>query len=460
MRRVPQSLDKDELRTYVETNGIHTFKIGAVDLDGIWRGKRVAADYFVESVADNGCFLSNILFAWDVQDEPIPGLEYTGSRTGYPDVNFRPDMSTLALVPWEPGVASVICDVFERDGSSLDLSPRDLLRSLVQRSEALGYRPVAAYEFEFYLLKGTADDLAARGWRELEPISKGHHTYSIVRDSGVEFIIGEIRRQLAEYGVDIEASNGEYGPGQFEVNIHYSDALSAADNAMLLKHAVKELANRHGYTATFIAKLNSEWSGSSGHVHLSLEDEQGEPAFANPGDPSALSEIGMQFMAGLIENAPDFMAAYLPNMNSYKRVAKAEFSPTTMSWAVDNRFVAMRAIPSAGPAARVENRIAGADANPYLVIAASLASGLSGLENKSVPPPAVGCAGATAVQTETTAVTMTLADAITHMTSSTTARKFFGDRFVDHYAAIRRWEVEQSAGAVTDWEIARYLEPI
>ena len=453
-------IDQDFLREFVRTHDIHTFKMGAVDLDGIWRGKRIAADYFVESVAEHGSFVCNILFGWDVQDEPIPNLEYTGSHNGYPDINIRPDLSTLALVPWEPGVASVICDVFERDGSALDLSPRTLLRSMIERAEGQGYHPVAAYEFEFYLLRGTAHDLAKRGWRDLEPISEGHHTYSIYRDAGTEFIIGEVRRQLAEYGIHIEASNSEHGPGQYEVNIHYSDALKAADNAMLLKHTVKELAARHGYTATFIAKLNSLWAGSSGHVHLSMTDETGTPVFANPDVPGALSDVGRHFMAGLIDHASDFVAAYLPNLNSYKRIATADWAPATVTWGVDNRTVAVRSIPSGGPAARVENRMAGADANPYLVIAASLASGLSGLENRAEPPAPVQGDGYAVDKGNTAELTMTLADAVQQRTSSTVARKFFGDRFVAHYAARRRWEIEKAASAVTEWEIARYLEHI
>jgi glutamine synthetase len=453
-------IEHSDLRTFVEDNNIHSFKMGAVDLDGLWRGKRVAADYFVESVAQTGSFMCNILFGWDLQDIPIPNLKYTGSHTGYPDVNVRPDMSTLRLVPWEPGVASVICDVFERDGTPAVHSPRQILRSMIERSEAMGLKPVVAYEFEFYLLRGSANELELRGWRDLEPISQGHHTYSIDRDAGTEFLMGDVRRQLADYGVHIEASNSEHGPGQYEVNIHYGDALKAADSAMLLKHTVKEIAAQHGYTATFIAKLKSEWAGSSGHVHLSMVDEEGTPVFSNPEDPGNLSEIGSRFMAGLIANGPAFVPIYLPTTNSYKRVATADWAPTTMTWGVDNRTVAIRSIPSAGTPARVENRMAGADANPYLVIAASLASGLDGIVNELVPPERIVGDGYANLDEKTTAVTMTLADAVNEFTASEVTRKYFGDEFVEHYAALRRWEIEKAAAAVTDWEIARYLEHI
>ncbi|MER5221043.1 glutamine synthetase family protein [Streptomyces flaveus] len=455
-----ESADQESISEFIKKNGIHTFKIGAVDLDGLWRGKRISSEYFLNGVWRDGTFLCNILFGWDLQDEPITELAYTGAHTGFPDINLRPDLSTLSVVPWEPGTASVICDVFERDGQSLDLSPRNVLKSVADRSKALGYQPIAAYEFEFYLFQGTARQLAGRGWRDLETLSEGHHTYSVYRDTGTEFIIGEVRRQLAEYGISIEASNSEHGPGQFEVNIHYSDAVKAADNAMLFKHTVKELAARHGLTASFMAKVNPAWAGSSGHMHQSLLSPDGTPAFANPSDPGRLSDVGNGYLAGLVEHAADLTAIYLPNINSYKRTSAGDWAPTGVSWGLDNRTVAIRSIPGSGGSARIENRIAGADANPYLVIAASLAAGLDGIEQGISLPPAVEGDGYTLPPTRSNLLPTTLSSAIDQFEASVFARKAFGDRFVDHYADLRRWEVKKFASAVTEWEIARYLEHI
>ncbi|RJQ87863.1 glutamine synthetase family protein [Amycolatopsis panacis] len=449
--------DQKWLRDFVAKNRIHTFKIGTVDLDGLWRGKRISSDYFVDSVAGNGTFICNILFGWDMQDEPIPDLAYTGWRTGYPDINLRPDLSTLKVVPWEPGTASVICDIHERDGSPMELAPRTLLTTMVSRAESLGYQPIAAYEFEFYLFRGTPRELATRHWRDLEPLSEGHHTYSVYRDTGNEFLIGEVRRQLAEYGIVIEASNSEHGPGQFEVNLHYSDAVQAADHALLLKHAVKELAVRHGYTASFMAKVRPGWAGSSGHVHQSLCSEDGSPAFANTADPGNLSDVGGNYLAGLVEHAAELTALFLPSINSYKRTEGGEWAGSSSTWGLDNRTVAMRAIPGAGAAARIENRIAGADANPYLVLAANLAAGLDGIEQKLTPPaPVVGNAYELA-DGKAPRLPESLADAAGRLENSVFARKFLGDRFVEHFVATRRWELKQFAAAVTEWEIARYL---
>jgi glutamine synthetase len=449
----------EELRRFVEEHGITTFKIGAVDLDGLWRGKRIATPYFLEGVSVKGTNICNILFGWDMQDQLIEGLGYTGWQTGYPDITLMPDLSTLTVVPWEPGTASVICDIKQLDGSPLMLSPRALLKRLVDQAAAAGYEPMCGYEFEFYLLRGTPDEVAAAEYRNLVPFTRGSHTYSVYRDTASEYLIGEIRRQLADYGIYIEASNSEHGPGQFEVNMRFCHALDAADHAMLLKHSVKELAARHGCTASFIAKLSPQWAGSSGHMHQSLRSGDGTPAFANPEDPTRLSSVGESYLAGILDLAKDFTALYLPTVNSYKRTEGGSWAGSSATWGMDNRTVAVRAIPGSGGSARIENRIAGADANPYLVIAANLAAGLHGLSKGLVPPAAI--AGNAYEQADrSTALPNTLESAVNTLDASTTARTLLGDSFVDHFVATRRWELKQFREAVTDWEIARYLEHI
>lgn len=455
------AVDQQALEDFATANDIHTFKIGAVDLDGLWRGKRISRDYFIKSVHSAGTNICNILFGWDMQDETIENLQYTGWHTGYPDINLRPDLSTLAVVPWEPGTASVICDIYEPDGQPMKMSPRTVLKNAIARANSMGFAPIAAYEFEFYLFRGTPRELASKQWRELEPITDGHHTYSVYRDTGSEFLIGEIRRQLAEYGIVIEASNSEHGPGQFEVNIHYGDALKAADQAMLLKHTVKELAARHGYTASFIAKVNSAWAGSSGHVHQSLLTmADGKPAFANADEPRRLSQVGEQYLAGLVQHAADVTAIYLPNINSYKRTQAGEWSGASATWGYDNRTVAIRSIPGPGGGARVENRIPGADANPHLVIAANLSAGLDGIEQQLAPPAAVEGNAYNLPESQAPILPRSLTEASERLRNSIFARKVLGEQFVDHYVATREWEINLAAKAVTEWEISRYLEHI
>lgn len=448
-----------ELDRFVEEHQIDTFKIGAVDLDGLWRGKRIPSKYFLESVASKGTNICNILFGWDLQDVPIPGLSYTGWETGYPDITLKPDLATLRPVPWEPGTASVICDIYSPDGTMLELAPRQVLRRVLAQAEEAGFAAKCGYELEFYLLKGTADELAARDFQRLETFTRGNHTYSVFRDTASEHIISEIREKLAAYGIYIEASNSEHGPGQFEVNMRYCDALHAADSAMLLKHSVKELATHHGYTASFIAKLSTDWAGSSGHLHQSLVGADGTLAFSNPDDESKLSALGQSYMAGVVDLAKEMTALYLPTINSYKRTEGATWAGSSASWGFDNRTVALRAIPSSGPAARIENRIAGADANPYLVIAASLAAGLHGVAKGLTPPEPITGNGYEQA-TPDTVLPQTLEEATHLLESSSTVRTLLGEQFVDHFAATRRWELQQFRAAVTEWEVARYLEQI
>jgi glutamine synthetase len=449
----------EDLQQFVKDHDVKTFKIGAFDIDGLWRGKRISADYFLESVSTDGTNICNILFGWDMEDASIPDLKYTGWQTGYPDITLLPDLSTVALVPWEPGTASVICDIYEIDGNALPLSPRGVLRRVIDQARIAGFEPMCGYELEFYLLRGTPNELAAGQYRDLEPFSRGNHTYSVYRDTDSEKILGEIRCQLADYGIYIEASNSEHGPGQFEVNLRYCNALDAADRAVLLKNSIKELAVRHGCTASFIAKLSPEWAGSSRHMHQSLLTAEGTSAFANADDPTQPSATAAAYIAGVVELAQEMTAFYQPTVNSYKRTEGGSWAGSSSTWGFDNRTVAVRSIPSARAAARVENRIPGADANPYLVMAASLASGLHGI-SKGLTAPAPMEGNAYEKADPSTALPNTLEAAATALENSTVARTLLGDAFVDHFVATRRWEVRQFRTAVTEWEVARYLEHI
>lgn len=448
-----------DLQRFVNDNNVTTVRVGAVDLDGLWRGKHVPAGHFLDSVATNGTKFCSILFGWDMQDLPIDGLDYTGWQTGFPDVTLVPDLSTLRLIPWAAGTASVICDVYSGDGDLLPLAPRTLLKRAVDRAHAAGFVPVVGYELEFYLLKGTPDELAAGHYSILSPLTRGNHTYNLHGNATAETVLASIRHHLTGYGIEIEGSNSEHGPGQFEVNLRHCNALGAADNAVLLKHTVKEVAAQHGLTASFIAKLSADWAGSSGHCHQSLRTLDAGLAFANADDPSRLSELGESYLAGVLELAADLTLVYLPTINSYKRIQGSLWAGSSATWGYDNRTVGVRAFPSAGASARIENRIAGADANPYLVVAASLAAGLHGIEKGLRPPPPLVGNGYEQAAANSR-LPSSLSAAIETFAASGTARAIFGDVFVDHFVATRRWEVQQFQSATTDWEIARYLERI
>lgn len=448
-----------DLLAFVEEHAIQTVRVGAIDIDGVLRGKRIPVQYFTDSVWEAGTNICNILFGWDMVDELLPGLNYTGWHTGYPDVNLRPDLSTMTLVPWEPHTAAVICDVLHLDGTPLALSPRQVLRKVLADAEELGYTATAAYEFEFYMLRQAPQELYRSGFRDLEPLTHGSRTYSLQRGHSTEYVLGDIREQLRAAGIYIEAYNSEHGPGQFEVNIRHDDALKAADQAIMLKNAIKEIASRHGHTATFMAKLDPSWAGSSGHLHQSLKDTDGTPSFASD-LPATLSDIGQQYLAGVVELARDMTALYLPTVNSYKRSEGGSWAGSTATWGLDNRTVAIRSIPSSGKAARIENRVPGADANPYLVIAANVASGLHGIRHALKPPAETIGNGYEVENAAEIALPGSLGAAVDVFAASSRTRELLGDQFVDHFAATRRWEINQFGKAVTDWELRRYLEVI
>jgi glutamine synthetase len=447
-------------KAFVEKNNIDTLRVGAVDIDGVLRGKQFGVEYFLDAVAKNGTNIANVLFGWDVADEVVEGLAYTNWDTGYPDIKLLPDLSTLRLIPWEPRTASALCDMRGLNGERLELSPRDILRSAVEKARDMGYAPKAAYEFEFYLFDGSISDIIEDKWRDLKPLRKSGYCYSMLHHAGSEDILGQIRNYLRQAGVNVEATISEHGPGQHEVNLKYSDALSAADNAIFAKYAIKDIAAKNGCTATFMAKPNAVWAGSSGHMHMSLSTLDGVPAFANQSNPDMLSDVGLSFLAGLKGFSRELSAIYLPNVNSYKRTNGRSWAAANSSWGVDNRTVSFRAIPSAGPAARVENRIPGADTNPYLVIAASLLSGLHGLKNKmEAGEPFKGNAyQATPEQARPLAGSLEQATAL--FGESEVVKELFSSAFIEHYLQMKKWELQRTNTHITDWELARYLEII
>lgn len=443
----------------VEEHGIHTVKLGAVDIDGLWRGKRAPIDYFLESIWREGTHICKIMFGWDIQDQLIPGLKYTGWHTGYPDFYLVPDLSTFAVVPWEEGTASVICDFIEPDGSPVLLSPRYVLQQVLRRASELGYTPKIGFEIEFFLFRETMESVREKGYRNLTPLTPGQHTYSIYRSTLTEPIIGEIRRRMEEYGIRLEASNTEYGAGQWEINLHYTDALEAADQVILYKSGVKELAGLNGMIATFMAKLDHEMVGSSGHIHQSLWNEQGN-AFHDPDNETQLSATTRHYAAGILDTMPEFTLFSCPTVNSYKRKIPESWASTTATWGVENRTTGLRVVPAGPKATRIENRLPGADANPYIAIAAGVAAGLYGIENKLEPPELLEGNAYALGEDQVVMLPRTLEEAVEALDKGKLARELLGEEFVEHFVATRRWESESHQAIVSDWERSRYFEMV
>jgi glutamine synthetase len=438
----------DELRLKFEAAAIRRVKVGAFDIDGILRGKYVSLEKFYSAV-ESGLGFCDVVFGWDIGDVLLDNVTFTGWHTSYPDALAVIDLDSFRLIPWEPGTAFFLLDLFEKGGQPLPLSPRQVFRRVLKVAEDRGYKTYFAAEFEFWLFKETPESLRAERFRDLTPLSPGSFGYSVLRASQNAGLVIDILEHMAAFEIPLEGFHTETGPGVYEAAIAVDTGLKAADKAALFKTAVKEICARHGITPTFMAKWNSELAGSSGHLHQSLWSEDKNLFHGG--------EAMNHYIAGLTTYLPELMCLVCPTINSYKRTVPGTWAPINATWGEDTRTTAVRAIRGGPKSSRIELRLAGADINPYLAMAASLASGLEGIEQKLNP----GAPATNAYAAPSDApLPKNLGDAVKLFRGSELARKWLGEDFVSHYAATREWEVRQFEKAVTDWELARYFESI
>jgi glutamine synthetase len=448
-------IDIGDIRERFREHHIQRIKLAAPDIDGVLRGKWISPDKFFSS-AESTLGLCDVVFGWDIADSLYDNVKFTGWHTGYPDAAARVDLNTYRPIPWEPGTALMLLDFEDRGGKPLPIAPRQLFQRVLARAEAMGYVPWFSAEYEFFIFRETPQTLREKSFANLAPLTPGMFGYSIVRASASSEFLTGLLAQLAAFDVPLEGLHTETGPGVFEAAIAAAPGVSAADRATLFKTAVKEIAGRHGLLPTFMAKWSAQLPGSSGHLHQSLWDPSGRDNHFATAEDRCMPPLMRQYIAGLVANLPDLAACYLPTVNSYKRTVPGAWAPVNATWGVDNRTTAVRAIPSTGKSSRVEMRATGADINPYIAMAASLAAGLDGIERQLEPPPPVTNAYADSAPP----LPATLAAAIRQLQESQMARHWLGDEFVDHYAATREWEVRQFDKAVTSWELARYFESI
>ncbi|MFZ5468776.1 MAG: glutamine synthetase family protein [Myxococcota bacterium] len=453
--REPAGLD--ELEHWIAKEGVTKAKVGAVDIDGVWRGKYISLDK-LRSAAKGGLGFCDVVFGWDVADELYDNAQVTGWHTGYPDATARVDLSTARRIPWEPDTAAFLLDFVNSDGSPYEASPRQLLQKVGRRARQLGFLPRFGAEYEYFIFRETPQSLHQKGFRNLEPLTPGMFGYSWLRSSANATLVHAIVDGCNAFGIEVEGMHTETGPGVYETAIRYDDLEKAADRAVLFKTVVKEVCARHGLTACFMAKHNPKLPGCSGHVHQSLWDAKGEKnLFFDEEAPHQMSEVMRHYIGGQITLMPELTALYWPTINSYKRSVENTWAPTTATWGIENRTTAVRVIGDSAKSMRIEYRQLGADMNAYVGMAASLAAGLWGIENEVEPPPP--CAG-NGYQAKAAPLPRSLKDAVKLLESSKRARSLLGEGFVDHYLRTREWEVRQFERAVTTWELERYLELI
>ena len=430
-------------------------KLAVTDIDGVLRGKVISFEKF-KSVVEKGFGFCDVIFGWDSADSAYDNAKFTGWHTGYPDTSAVIDTATYRLVPWENELPFFIADFGDKHGKGIPVCPRSLLKRVAKKAKDSGYTPSFSQEFEWFNFVDNIDELYENKFRDLKPLTNGMFGYSILRASQNSPFFNDLFDLLGKFDVPIEGIHTETGPGVYEAAIMYADIVEAADRAVLFKSGVKEIGHRHGILPTFMAKFNESLPGCSGHVHQSLWSKEGTNLFHNNGGMSSLME---QYIAGQLACLPYILPMYAPTVNSYKRLVEGAWAPTTLTWAVDNRTTALRALPGGENSTRLETRVVGSDANPYLAMAACLASGLYGIQkNLSLDIPATKGSGYADKANGT--LPKNLLEATEAMKESDIAKELFGKEFVEHFTATREWEWRQFSKVVTDWELRRYFEII
>jgi glutamine synthetase len=437
----------DELRKAVEEGTVDTVLLTIADMEGRLQGKRLTARHFVDEIAEHGAEGCNYLLAVDVDMDTVSGYAMSSWERGYGDFEMVPDLETLREIPWHPRTVQLMADLRWEDHSDVLASPRQILRRQLDRLAERGWVAAAGTELEFMVFNDTYEDAWRKGYRDLTPANLYNVDYSMLGTARVEPLIGSIRNSMMGAGMRVENSKGECNFGQHEINFRYADALRTADDHVVYKTGAKEIAAQQGQSITFIAKFD-EREGNSCHIHCSVSNDGGGNVFADD------QQLFDRFVAGQLACLRELTLFFAPHVNSYKRFVPGSFAPTAVAWGRDNRTCSMRVVGH-GQGLRVENRLPGADVNPYLALAAMIAAGLHGIDNELPLEPAFE---GNAYESDKPRVPHTMYAARDLFADSAVARDAFGQEVVGHYLNRARIELEAYEAAVTDWEKFRGFE--
>ena len=439
----------------VETRGLEHVKLGLFDIDGVFRGKYVSVAK-LKSALEKGFGFCDVVLGWDSSDQLYDNTQVSGWHTGYRDAAVRILPETCRELPGENTVLFLV----EFDESAREVCPRNLLRRVCDRARSMGFSPTGSVEFEFFLFDETSHTADEKRYRDLKPISPGYFGYSMLRNSVFSEFYEELLTTCRAMDFPLEGLHTETGPGVLEAAIEHTDALAAADRGALFKTYTKVLAQRRQWMACFMAKWSPDYPGQSGHIHLSLRNDAGDPVFFDSKQDHGMSETMRHFIGGQQALLPELAAMIAPTVNSFTRLIPGFWAPTAATWGIENRTCALRAIFGSATSQRVEYRITAADINPYIAIAAALGSGLWGIENRIEPDaPVQGSAYDQEFGPER-ALPATLAEASIALGKSEAAAELFGVPFRDHFAATRMWEEREYRKHISDWELKRYFEII
>ncbi|WNR46925.1 glutamine synthetase family protein [Paenibacillus roseipurpureus] len=449
-----------ELEQAIQSGLIDTVMIAFCDMQGRLMGKRLTGEFYLRNVQSKGTHFCTYLLGTDMEMNTPSGYEQMNWESGYGDWLASPDWSTLRVIPWLEKTAMVLCDVAdEKAGSPIGIAPRNILKKQMLRAEQKGFRLMMASELEFYLFKESYENIHDKGYQHMQTSGHYNEDYNLLQGTRNEPLYRKIRNHMNAAGIPIESTKGEAAVGQHEINMLYADALTSADRHVMLKHGVKEICMQHEHAVTFMAKPHNGWTGSSGHIHISLWDLQGEQnLFYDAAEqPYGMSQTMKYFLGGILACTRDFSLFFAPNVNSYKRFAPDSWAPVHIVWSHDNRTSGLRIVGDQ-QSLRIENRIPGADMNPYLAYSAMIAAGLYGIEN-GIEPTAEWKGNAYTMK-GLPRVPASLYEAMELWKESPIVRSALGDQVTDHYYNMAKVEQQALNTFVTDWERARYFEQI
>ena len=446
----------EQARQIVNERGIRNIKVGVFDMDGVMRGKYMSKEKFL-SALDNGFGFCDVVMGWDVKDQLYDNVSYTGWHTGYPDAPVRIIPESCREIPFEP---NTLLFLGEFTGDTKAICPRNTLKRVLQQAKDKGIEVFSGFEYEFFVFDETPHSIREKGFQNMQALAPGEFGYSVIRNSVETDTYHELLDLCQTMDFDLEGLHEETGPGALEAALTYDKSLASADKAALFKTFSKIAFQRMGKMATFMARWSSELPGQSGHIHLSLKDPDGNALFYDADQPHNMSTTMRHFVAGQQKLMPELLAMIAPTINSYRRLIPGFWAPTEASVGVDNRTCAIRIIPGSEKSQRLEYRIAAADANPYVILSAVIASGLWGIENKVELNEMVKGNAYEQDFPEHLKLPTTLWESAQRLKASDAARQYLGNEFVDHYAATREWEEREFRKHISQWEMERYFEII
>lgn len=449
-------ITKDKLMARIRDGEIDTLVIAFCDMQGRLMGKRVTGAFCLENDMDEGTHFCNYLLGTDFEMNVPDGYDFVNWENGYGDWQARPDWATLRVVPWQDKTAMVFADVYDDKGEQvIPIAPRNLLKHQIERAVERGFQPFMASELEFYFFQDSFQQVHQKGYENMDVAGRHNEDYNLLQGSNNEPFYHKVRQYMGEAGIMVESSKGEAHIGQHEVNMKFDDALTAADNHILFKHGIKELCMQNDCAVTFMAKPYQDWTGSSGHVHLSISDPyEGKNLFYQDKE-NPMSPVMQQFLAGVLAHTRDFSLFFAPYVNSYKRFAPNSWAPVNVVWSHDNRSAGYR-IVGEGSNLRFETRIPGADMNPYLAYAALIGAGLYGVEQQLELPK--GLEGNAYKDQEVPKIPSSLHEAIACWENSDVVKKVLGEEVANHYLYTAKLEQQNFDSIVTNWERTRYFE--